>query len=618
MNIIRKSRKVLPICLLLILTLLSTTVFAVEFPDVTKDGMYGWAYTYIQEMANKGIIKGYPDGKFLPGGSITYLEAMQLISGLRPLNAKEKSEAAAKYSDLMIELKVPTWATEAVITNIIHGVTSESELRNAAQMGLIENGTTKRIDRLTVTVSMSRAMGLENSTKQFASLIYQDTESITPRFRKHVASLVDAGVLNPQGRDGKFEPFAPIKRAEMAKMIKVAYDYLARNPVEAAVKEATIKGIIQTNAVTGENYSVTVKTGNDLKTFIVTSKTEINIDGRKSTPDQIIAGQQVEIAYDANTSRAVKVDISTEFKQVGEAAIILEAPNNKDELTLEVEENGAKKNLKLKLAPTASILDDGRVITKDKLAVGDRVLYQLTGNDISYINRLPKSTAVTGVLTELEVNKNKPSYIAVKNASGISQRIKVVNNAYIYRQSKLVELDMLRIGDQVAVKMEYGDAIEIDATSAQRTLKGSISGLSYRVNQSTEIYVELSNGSNEGPFVVGRNANIRINNSSVNQSELKMGMSGEFILDGKEVTDIYIDEARRDSRSILIEGKVVYVFGSTVDVEITYNDGNYKNGEKFIINNYNPRFGVLREGDFVSITGYVSGNEFVIEKVDRR
>lgn len=518
--------------------LLPSVGMAVQFNDVSQNGLYGWAYDYIMEMANKGIIKGYPDGRFDPGASITYLELMSLLAHMRPLPAGQKSAAAAKYSDLLLELNVPTWATESLVTNLTNGIVTETELRNAYNDQLIQLGTNKRMDRLSVAVYLAKNLNLGAEDRQYAALIYEDTEAIAGRFRQYVAALVEIGVLNPQGRDGKFEPTSAVKRSEVAKMVKLAYDYLAKNPVGPAVEETTMEGAIQSTTMMGENYSMEVSTGQTSKAIIITPTTEITIGERKATAGDLGAGQTVTIVYDGRTSRALKVKIHAGDHENASLGTITMAPQTANLIGIAVEGEAAPKTLTIDA--NAKIMEEGRPLTQDKLAIGDRVHFQEANGTLTYLNRVLRDGSATGTVTGLEFSYNQPSYISLRDANNISQRYSVNSGVQVSQDGKTVSLHELQLGDRVTVRLRFGEVVQIEAVSDQRNVRGTIGSFTQLVGQLPEIRLVTENGDTLGPYGISRTAIVQINGHNQPVTALNVGMTGEFVVDGKVINAIYI------------------------------------------------------------------------------
>ncbi|MHB1456581.1 MAG: S-layer homology domain-containing protein, partial [Armatimonadota bacterium] len=54
-------KKTMIMVIMIMVLAISLPVFAQEFPDVPTDH---WAYPAVQQLAEAGIIQGYPDGTF--------------------------------------------------------------------------------------------------------------------------------------------------------------------------------------------------------------------------------------------------------------------------------------------------------------------------------------------------------------------------------------------------------------------------------------------------------------------------------------------------------------------------------------------------------------------------
>ena len=61
---------------MLILVLTTSIVFAKSFSDLPEGH---WAYESINEMMEKGILNGYPDGTFLPSKNVTRAEFAKIL-----------------------------------------------------------------------------------------------------------------------------------------------------------------------------------------------------------------------------------------------------------------------------------------------------------------------------------------------------------------------------------------------------------------------------------------------------------------------------------------------------------------------------------------------------------
>ena len=87
----KKLSIVIVVIALLIFT--NVAVFALDFSDVPSSH---WAYTYVNDLSNKGIINGYEDGTFRPSNTITKAEYIKLLDGC----VASKSEMASMIAQM--------------------------------------------------------------------------------------------------------------------------------------------------------------------------------------------------------------------------------------------------------------------------------------------------------------------------------------------------------------------------------------------------------------------------------------------------------------------------------------------------------------------------------------
>lgn len=251
-----KNKKIVVLLLCLVILAQSATALAVSFPDVKKDNNSGWAYDFIMELANKGIIKGYDDGHYRPDNNVTYLETLSLLNGVMNPSRTEINNAVSKYRTFLVNNNTPEWAIEVAAVALGRGVVQEAEYTRANQAKMIELGTKVPISRYDVAVFTARALELE--PKSASTLTYKDAASINAAGAPLIAALIDTQVLHKDGRDGEFLPNAPIKRSEMAKMIKYAYDWTVTHPLKGltGATETATGTVVSYNPIGDKNFLV--------------------------------------------------------------------------------------------------------------------------------------------------------------------------------------------------------------------------------------------------------------------------------------------------------------------------------------------------------------------------
>lgn len=291
-----------------------TTASAKTFKDVPTSH---WAYTYINEMSNQGYISGYPNGTFKPRKNITFLEAMRFAAILTQYDDQALAAARQVWQSKVVALGVPKWAQDNVVKCLAKGVVDMKTLEAAKKNKMFT--TDKAVSRVNLAEYFAKAMGVK-STDPVIALPFKDVKDIPEHLRAHVAGLIDAGVISPQGAGkGYFYPRQAVKREQVARMVYAALQYQAKNtnPVNP------VNPVNPINPVTPVNPTPTVVTGtikeisvtgitaimlvNDNtasgKVFSVDASTVITVDGSIGNISSLLVGQDVTVT--ANSALGV-------------------------------------------------------------------------------------------------------------------------------------------------------------------------------------------------------------------------------------------------------------------------------------------------------------------------
>ena len=189
----------------------SGNVFAVReqpeitplFPDVPASH---WAYSYINALAARGVINGYPDGNFHPEAQITRADFVVMLSRL---SGESLPEYDGRFKDVTADkyyAKAVTWAASAGIT-LGYGA---GDFRPAAL-----------ISRQEMAAMLYRyADYMKIALPEGTELNFSDSASIADYARGPVAAMSLAGIINGYP-DGSFKPAGNASRAEASKMMYV-------------------------------------------------------------------------------------------------------------------------------------------------------------------------------------------------------------------------------------------------------------------------------------------------------------------------------------------------------------------------------------------------------------
>lgn len=461
-----KNKKFVVLLLCLVILAQSTTAFAVSFSDVTKDNRSGWAYDYIMELAEKGIINGYEDGTFKPENNVSYLETLKLLYGVMNPSSTEIAESLSKYKSFISSLNTPEWAYETAAVALNRGVVTENEYRAAAQANLIQLGTTKPIARYDVAVFMARALELQ--PKANPNLTYTDKNQIDENAAKLIGALIDTGVLHKDGRDGQFLPKAPIKRSEMAKMVKYAYDWTVTHPLTGGVKEQTETGtVISYNPIGDKNYLVYKNnSGNTVSALLDLGTVIKDKDNKTVALKDVIKFEGADVIvvykYINNERHATSVKFTSLANATDGEYTFLSFRTEGNKYLISVKDNAGNKIEKESRYSTAKngnsniFIQDIKPDAKIKLTFKGDVIEEIQLTEVQ-----------TGKYYVEAIDNNKIEVSLVKG--GRIESYIIDKNVNIVRGSSSAKVSDIRVGDIVdlSIKWDYVDRIVIYPKSVE-------------------------------------------------------------------------------------------------------------------------------------------------------
>jgi hypothetical protein len=179
------------------------TSTAPVFSDVSASY---WAYGAISSLSSQGLVSGYPDGTFKPGGAITRAELVSIIG--KALKLQSYSPAAPDFSDVSSS----DWFYGSVESTVYAGII-KGEGNGAF-------GSNQPITRQELACILANALGKQDEAIVSASQQsnFTDDASISSWARGSVAVVVKYGLLKGYP-DGSFKPQGDATRAEACAMI---------------------------------------------------------------------------------------------------------------------------------------------------------------------------------------------------------------------------------------------------------------------------------------------------------------------------------------------------------------------------------------------------------------
>ena len=218
-----KSKRLLTCLLAFALTLTMTALpaSAATFPDIASH----WAKSYIEEMTDAGMFKGYEDGTFKPENKLTTAEALALCARAVPVKQGIADRIASdrkKDVDGLLN-GAQSWFYREFAICLETGILSYTELK-----GLVQNGSlSKPIEKEDLSVYLVRAMQLGPMAEGLDSysMTFRDTASIRESAKPYVYLLNVYGIVQGDTNNA-YGPKGEVTRAIMATMLSRALTFM--------------------------------------------------------------------------------------------------------------------------------------------------------------------------------------------------------------------------------------------------------------------------------------------------------------------------------------------------------------------------------------------------------
>lgn len=181
-----------------------------ELKDVPKQH---WAHKYINEMVDRGVITGYPNGYYYPENNVTrgeFAKIMMLASGL-----EMSSDGTQTFADVGTDTWY--WPYVEAAKYYLSGYTING------QNYFMPDSNALRED---IAVALVKLKGYDTAGYDLSILkaMFTDWESISSGARPYVAVAVERGLISGY-EDGTFRGQAGVTRAETATLLWRAYQY---------------------------------------------------------------------------------------------------------------------------------------------------------------------------------------------------------------------------------------------------------------------------------------------------------------------------------------------------------------------------------------------------------
>ena len=578
------------------------SVFAAAFKDMS-DEKWDWAKKYVEEMSEKGYINGYEDNTFRPERSITKQEGLVLFARAMGASDEKNKElvdmALEKYGAVLDDYSL-TYSKGEIAFMLYRGALRISELDTYLK-GSLKDAPMKRYE---AAVIITKAMGDEKAARSnvLTDLDYRDALDIPIDAINYVYYVTNAGVMQGMGND-EFSPNTDVLRGQMAVMLsktvdkmKPSFEEVKLTDIDTVSKDITVKtksgetkrlGYNDSTVAMSEGQQIQMKAvplGVDV--IITTFASSVRyIDALSSVPDEEIVGTYSGYS---NTSNEFKVSVT---------------PLGSGELNAYV----CSDDVAIYYADSAAS------ITSFKS--GDRVQLSLSrGKVTKIVGDAQEKTIKNATVESIEIDPDFKMTIshASEDYDGmsyiISQDVKVKKNGVTS------DFRSIYTGDKVTLTLVYDQITRVEATSTEKTVKGTI--VSVGISTSSTITVNIDG--KETTYEIPKSAKVTINGEAATLYDLRVGDTVKLQLDSQAVTSIETTASTSTAR--VVRGIVENINASYgfINIKVTDEDGNVSTEMVFAKSNVlvveltgaQKNFKNIKVGQEVTVTGTMSNGAF--------
>lgn len=181
------------------------------FSDISEDN---WAYAYIKELSDMGILNGYEDGSFRPGSPVTRSEWSKMLVSTFGIPIDEFWRMTIDLQNC--DVRVSDWYAPYIYTaepyfNAAHIDTGDQPY---VQYSPLEGAT--REDVTVSIVKVLEAAGYQISAD--SALPFNDADTIRPEAKRYIAFAVNNSIISGF-EDNTFRGQGTLTRAEAATIL---------------------------------------------------------------------------------------------------------------------------------------------------------------------------------------------------------------------------------------------------------------------------------------------------------------------------------------------------------------------------------------------------------------
>ena len=293
-------------------------------PSITFGAVYKdippthWAYSAIENMAEKGYLQDFQSENFKPDGYIdkfTVSKILAAVSGYKPNSGDYSPQIniISKFTQ-----KYSKWYTEAnnqIAYLLSKNILSEEDLEGF--MLFSDDGSEKfrAVSREETAVFFVRLMGKTNEAEQLKDLSsFNDSGSITPSRKGSVNYLKKINILNGDS-NGFCHPKNAVTKAEFCVLLNNLTETISKEKTDensGVTNNSSVNNITSISGVITNYYKtlniIQLKTDGEINTYRLSSEVKIKLNGEKADYTSIKSNLQASAVI--NNSEIIELSLS--------------------------------------------------------------------------------------------------------------------------------------------------------------------------------------------------------------------------------------------------------------------------------------------------------------------
>lgn len=517
------NKRLFSLILCLVFVFTSIVASAAVFPDVSST-KYSWAYEQIEEMAAKKIIAGFEDSTFRPENSVTRVDSLLLVSRIAGASEGSLSEFVdAAYESNYADVNVLGYtAYERNLAYLLYkGIYTPAELRNFIGNKL---GSTP-LKRYEAAIIITKIAGGEATAKAntMPVLSYEDSSSIPATAKSYVEFCETTGLMQGM-EDNKFNPNFEVTRAQMAVMLHRAMEYLGTTHSTGTVTD--VNKI--TNAVTYTDASGIAKTVN------VLSDTPLRIDGNiASNINDVAAYFKVNVV--ANKGNVALVEFLTRIPDETISGIYSGSVSSSNVKKITVKSPDGSDSQVVALADDCTITINGVSSTFAQLQKDCYIQVTVKDGKGASVVAENKTKTVSGIIKSFTYGD--PSQIIVTLSNNEAASYSMAKTVSVKRNGSNATAAELMVGDRVNITLTYNQISAVTATSATKTVEGTIKEIV--ISSNPTMTLTTSSGDLECALTTA-GLEVTVNGEASDVYGLRLGYSAKVKMESTTITKIEV------------------------------------------------------------------------------